>query len=192
MDLPNHVLGCREGGRGEQEREHFRGPADSGGRAARYLSPQAGERPGEAAPFPLASCWFNSSAILRIFARGLLSNATHLRSSFPPCFLLFSLLGACPPIRLSAHTFFLLSSPSLSSIRTVFLLPSSVLPLFSFPPHPPPLSSPWFPHPASLPDSLHQAPAQREIRLLSTSQGAPCSTQEETHTDPLQGSGLKI
>lgn len=94
-----------------------------------------------------------------------------LAPSFPPFWALTHLSPIYAPIRLSAHSFFLLSSPSLSSIHTV----PSFLFLFSFfsPPHPPLLSSPWFPHPSSLPDSLHQALAQRESRLLSTPQGLP-------------------
>lgn len=101
-----------------------------------------------------------------------------LASSFPPLL---------PPFLPSGHlrTFLLFTHPSgylliLSSfyplpLFLLFTLSPSFLFLFSFfsPPHPPLLSSPWFPHPSSLPDSLHQAPAQRESRLLSTSQGLP-------------------
>lgn len=129
--------------------------------------------------------------ILRTFAHGLLSNATHLYPSFLPCFLLsfllLSPLHTYPPFFYS-HTHpaicsfflpFILSLPF--SIQTLPLLPSSVLPL-SFP-QPFTAQQPSVPHPSFLPDSLHQ-PQHRDKASLCLSGSSLFSSGKDTHGHP--------
>lgn len=108
-----------------------------------------------------------------------------LASSFPsfcsPLYTRTHLFSIHTPIQLSAHSFFLLSSPSLFLFK---LSPSFFLLFFPFPfPSRSPLSSLQFPYPSFLPDSLHQ-PQHRDKASLCLSGSSLFSSGKDTHGHP--------